>query len=91
MLDLKRIRNNSNEIKESLNNRGEKFDVTVIDEVLKLDEERRNILVKVEVLKSKRNQVSSEVPKLKKEGKDVSNIVAEMKNLSEEIKGFDTT
>lgn len=66
MLDLKRIRNNSNEIKESLNNRGEKFDVTVIDEVLKLDEERRNILVKVEVLKSKRNQVSSEVPKLKR-------------------------
>lgn len=69
MLDLKRIRNNSNEIKESLNNRGEKFDVTVIDEVLKLDEERRNILVKVEVLKSKRNQVSSEVPKLKKKEK----------------------
>ncbi|CAM3079698.1 MULTISPECIES: serine--tRNA ligase [Clostridium] len=91
MLDLKRIRNNPNEIKEALNNRGEKFDVTVIDEVLKLDEERRNILVKVEVLKSKRNQVSSEVPKLKKEGKDVSNIVAEMKNLSEEIKDFDAT
>ena len=33
--------------------------------LIKLDEERRNILVEVEALKSKRNQVSSEIPKLK--------------------------
>ncbi|NFA61888.1 serine--tRNA ligase [Clostridium sporogenes] len=89
MLDLKRIRNNSNEIKKALSNRGEKFDINIIDEVLKLDEERRNILSKVEVLKNKKNQVSPKIPKLKKEGKDVSNIVDEMKNLSDEIKGFD--
>lgn len=91
MLDLKRIRNNSNEIKKALSNRGEKFDINIIDEVLKLDEERRNVLSKVEVLKNKKNQVSPKIPKLKKEGKDVSNIVDEMKNLSDEIKGFDAT
>ncbi|MDS1005202.1 serine--tRNA ligase [Clostridium sporogenes] len=91
MLDLKRIRNNSNEIKKALSNRGEKFDINIIDQVLKLDEERRNILSKVEILKNKKNQVSPKIPKLKKEGKDVSNIVDEMKNLSDEIKGFDAT
>ncbi|MDU6879125.1 serine--tRNA ligase [Clostridium tepidum] len=89
MLDLKRIRNNSNEIKKALSNRGEKFDINIIDQVLKLDEERRNILGKVEILKNKKNQVSPKVPKLKKEGKDVSHIVAEMKKLSDEIKNFD--
>ena len=57
MLDLKRIRNNPEEIKLALTNRGEDFDVNVIDELVKLDEQRRNILSEVEILKSKRNQV----------------------------------
>ena len=78
MLDLKRIRNNPEEIKLALTNRGEDFDVNVIDELVKLDEQRRNILSEVEILKSKRNQVSAEIPKLKKAGEDVAPIM-EMK------------
>ncbi|NEZ48010.1 serine--tRNA ligase [Clostridium niameyense] len=89
MLDLKKIRNDKEQIKESLRNRGENFDTNIIDEVVSLDEKRRNILVKVETLKSKRNKVSSEIPKLKKEGKDVEGIKAEMKKLSEEVKAYD--
>ena len=89
MLDLKRIRTNPKEIKKALSNRGEDFDVSVIDEVVSLDEERRKILVEVEALKSKRNQVSAEIPKLKKAGEDVAPIMAEMKELGEEIKGHD--
>ena len=89
MLDLKRIRTNPEEIKKSLSNRGEDFDVSVIDEVVALDEERRKILVEVEALKGRRNQVSSEIPKLKKAGEDVTPIMAEMKTLGEEIKGHD--
>ena len=90
MLDLKRIRNNPEEIKLALTNRGEDFDVSVIDELVKLDEERRNILSEVEVLKSKRNQVSAEIPKLKKAGEDVAPIMAEMKELGNEIKEHDS-
>ncbi len=90
MLDLKRIRNNPEEIKKALTNRGEDFDLAVIDEVVKLDEERRTILSEVEVLKSKRNQVSAEIPKLKKAGEDVTSIMAEMKELGNEIKEHDT-
>ncbi len=71
MLDLKRIRNNPEEIKKLLSNRGEDFDVAVIDEIVTLDEERRKILVEVESLKSKRNQVSAEIPKLKKAGEEL--------------------
>lgn len=89
MLDLKRIRNNPEEIKKALSNRGEDFDVSVIDEVVSLDEERRKILVDVETLKSKRNQVSSEIPKLKKAGEDVTAIMAEMRELGDKIKSDD--
>lgn len=88
MLDLKRIRNNSNKIKEELSNRGEKFDINIIDEVLKLDEERRNILANVEILKNNKNRASFQVRKFKKEGKDFSSVLIEIKKLSEKIKKF---
>ncbi|SHE75158.1 serine--tRNA ligase [Clostridium fallax] len=89
MLDLKKIRNNPEEIKKALSNRGEDFDVSVIDEIIGLDEKRRAILVEVEALKSKRNQVSAEIPKKKKAGEDVSSIMAEMRELGDEIKEHD--
>lgn len=89
MLDLKKIRNNPDEIKKALQNRGEEFDPAVIDEILKLDDNRRKILVNVENLKNKRNTDSAEIPKLKKAGKNVDVLFAEMKKLSDEIKEYD--
>ncbi|KEI14615.1 serine--tRNA ligase [Clostridium haemolyticum] len=89
MLDLKRIRNNPEEIKNIMQNRGEDFDNKLIDDVVALDERRRQILVEVEKLKSKRNSESSQIGKLKKESKDTSDVMAEMKKLSDEIKAFD--
>ncbi|KGN00868.1 seryl-tRNA synthetase [Clostridium novyi A str. 4570] len=89
MLDLKRIRNNPEEIKQIMQNRGEDFDNKLIDDVIALDERRRQILVEVEQLKSKRNSESSQIGKLKKEGKDTSAIMADMKKLSDDIKAFD--
>lgn len=89
MLDLKRIRTNPEEIKEVMKGRGEGFDLSIIDEVVELDKKRREILVEVENLKSKRNTESSKIGKFKKEGKDVSEIMTEMKKLAEEIKTHD--
>jgi seryl-tRNA synthetase len=89
MLDLKRIRTNPEEIKKALSNRGEGFEISVIDEIVSLDEERRKILVEVEVLKGKRNQVSAEIPKRKKSGEDVTAVMDEMRELGDEIKAFD--
>ncbi|GAA0731321.1 serine--tRNA ligase [Clostridium malenominatum] len=89
MLDLRRIRNNPEEIKIALNDRGEGFDITIIDRVIELDEKRRSILVEVENLKGKRNEESAKIPKLKKAGENVDGIMAEMKELSDKIKGLD--
>ncbi|AAK78008.1 seryl-tRNA synthetase [Clostridium acetobutylicum] len=89
MLDLKRIRTNPEEIKKALTNRGEDFDISVIDELVSLDEERRKNLVEVENLKSKRNKDSGEIAKLKKSGQNADELLAEMKKISDDIKGID--
>lgn len=86
MLDIRRIRKNPEEVISALEKRHGSYP---IDEVLKLDEERRSILTKVEEMKAKQNTMSKEIPKLKKEGKDASSILDEMKTLSENIKELD--
>jgi seryl-tRNA synthetase len=88
MLDIRRIRNNPEEVKRIIAGRGEAY-IAFIDEILGLDEKRREILVQVETLKGKRNSVSAEIPKLKKAGQDVTPIMEEMKKVGEEIKGLD--
>lgn len=89
MLDLKRIRNNPEEIKKQLLNRGEDFELSVIDEVVSLDEKRRKILVEVEALKNKRNQDSGEIAKIKRSGGNADALVMEMKQVSDNIKKYD--
>ena len=87
MLDLKRIRNDVDEVRKAIEIRG-KGDFG-LDKVLELDKDRREILQKVEEMKNKQNVVSKQIPKMKKEGKDVAPIMVEMKELSEQIKVLD--
>ncbi|WP_077369321.1 serine--tRNA ligase [Anaerosalibacter sp. Marseille-P3206] len=86
MLDIKTIRKNPELVKAGLAKRHGDFG---IDDVIELDEKRRNILVKVEEMKAKQNQVSKEIPKMKKEGKDASQLLNEMKELSAKVKELD--
>ena len=88
MLDIKRIRENPEEIKKQLCMRPS-FNPDLIDKVVELDEKRRQLLVEVEGLKSKRNSDSADIPKLKKQGKDVKELLSDMKKLSEDIKSYD--
>lgn len=87
MLDIKRIRQNPDELKKALAARN-KTDIDV-DDLLALDEQRRSLMGDVETKKARRNSVSDEIPKMKKEGKDTSAIMAEMKELSAQIKESD--
>ena len=86
MLDIKLIRTEPQKVKDALSRR--KMDID-IDKLLALDTEKREIIYKVEGLKSKQNDVSKQIPAMKKEGKDVAPVFAEMKQLSEDIKSFD--
>ncbi|HIE5599432.1 TPA: serine--tRNA ligase, partial [Clostridioides difficile] len=87
MLDIKRIRENLDCIKKAMERRGEKdFN---LDEVVKLDDERRKILQEVEVMKNELNTASKNIPNLIKEGKDVENEKIKLKELSDKIKVID--
>lgn len=86
MLDIKRIRQNKEEVLKALEGRSGNFP---IDKVLELDEKRRELLGVVESKKAEQNRVSKEIPQLKKAGQDTSAIMAEMKELSQEIKDLD--
>lgn len=86
MLDLKYIRNNIEFLKGILENRNAKID---LDRFEQLDEERRELLSEVEVLKFKRNNASQEVGKLKRAGEDASHIIEEMGSVSSSIKTID--
>lgn len=87
MLDIKRIREDFDGVKERIEFRG-KGDFG-IDNVKKYDEERRALLADVEAMKNRQNTVSREIPKMKKEGQDTTAIMAEMKELSGKIKEMD--
>ena len=87
MLDIKYIRENPDKVKKGITAKNEK---DRIDEVLNLDEERREIIIQVEELKAKRNKVSSQIPQMKKAGEDTTAVLSEMKEVSNQITGFDT-
>ncbi len=87
MLDIKKIRDNFDTIKEAVERRG-KGDYN-LEQVIVLDKRRREILGKVEQMKNAQSTASKQIPILKKEGKDVNGVMEEMKKLSEEIKSLD--
>jgi seryl-tRNA synthetase len=86
MLDLKFIRENRKIVEEMLKKR--KTDLPLY-RFYELDEERRNLLRKIEELRAKRNKTSDLIGKLKKEGKDASKLIEEMKEVSKTIKSME--
>lgn len=88
MLDIKKIREDFDEVKKSIAKRGQgDFGLS---KLMALDKERRELLAETEAMKHKQNITSKEIPKLKKEGKDASDVMAQMKTLSEDIKTKNT-
>ncbi|GAB6073227.1 serine--tRNA ligase [Venenivibrio stagnispumantis] len=85
MIDIKLIRENPEFVKERLGRRDKKY-ADMIDEVLKLDKERRELLVNIESLRAERNEKSKLFPIYKKEGKDTSQIQQRVKEIGELIK-----
>jgi seryl-tRNA synthetase len=86
LLDIKWIRENPDEARRMLQNRGYEYP---LDELLDLDSLRRQKLIEVEGLKAKRNEGSKEVAKLKSKGEDPYDLMEEIRNINEDIKVLD--
>ncbi len=90
MLDVRRIRENLEDIKVLMGRRGEgEFDPKDLDEVIALDDKRKEILKEVEVMKNQSNVDSKKIPEMIKNGQDIGQIKAELKELSDKIKELD--
>ena len=87
MLDLKFIRENSDIVKKSIKDRNGSLD---INELLRLDSERRDLLKEAEALKHKKNKMSQEIGKKIAKKADVKNEKSEIKVLSQKISEYDT-
>ena len=87
MLDIKRVREDFDNVKAAVERRG-KGDFG-LDSVLQYDAKRRELLAQVEQLKNKQNTTSRKVPAMKKAGEDTTALFAEMKELSRKIKDLD--
>jgi len=83
MLDLRFIRDNAEAVKEAAKNKGERAD---IDRLLTVDQERRELLQKVEAIRAERNLASRTVNELKKKDEDVTDIIERVRAMSRESK-----
>ena len=86
MLDIKFIRENREMVLEGLKNRNL---VMGIDGLLKVDEDRRKLLVEVEELKARRNKANDEIAVFMKEKKNPKEIIEQMKAVSQKIGEID--
>ena len=86
MLDLKFVRDNLAVVEQALKNRNASVDLS---EFIGLDKKRRELLVEVEALKSRRNTVSLEVSRLKKEKQDAEALIVEMRGVGDRISVLD--
>lgn len=87
MLDAKRIRTERALVEEAIRFKKVQID---LGRYLERDEKRRELLVKAEALKHRRNEASEAIGKKKRTGEDASTAIAEMKEVGEEIKALDT-
>mgnify|MGYP003376455785 CR=1 FL=1 len=87
MLDIKVVRAQPDKVKAAMKARNKDMDA-LIDQVLDIDVQRREITAKAESMKAQQNLTSKKIPQIKKEGGDVSAIMAEMKELSDQVKAY---
>jgi len=87
MLDIKKLREETEKYIELLNRRGGDF--SYLNELLEKDERRRIIIGEVEKVKALRNETSKKIGQYKRDGKDTSEIFLEVESIGKNIKGLE--
>jgi len=84
MLDIKLIRDNPDLIREALQKRG---DSAPLDEIIKLDEQHRQLLRQVETLRAQRNEVSKQLGRM---AEKPPQLIADMRQIGGRITSLET-
>lgn len=85
MLDIKYIRENAEEVKENLRRRKDEEKLAWLDDLLKKDEEYRELKNEIQKLKHQRNEINSNINQAKKSGKDASSFIKQAKEMPSKI------
>ncbi len=88
MLDIKLIRENPEKVKAAMKTRNKDMDA-LVDEILAIDKQVRELTQKADALKAEQNAASKKIPQIKKEGGDISEIMTRMNAIKEEVKVLD--
>lgn len=88
MLDLDYVVNNIDLVVKKLNTRNDDF--SYLKELVLLSKKRKDLILKGDELKAKKNKVSQEIGQYKREGKDISKILAEIDNFKDDILKIDS-
>jgi len=86
MLDPKILRENPDIIRKMLKDRSVNFS---LDDLIKLDEERRDLIIKTDDLRKKKNEVALEIAQKKKSGQEATPLIEQMRQVSETLSGLE--
>src|SRR3989338_658706 len=87
MLDPKILREEPDKIRSMLKARAVNFD---LDALIKIDKQKRELIIKTDELRKKRNDISLAIGKSKKEGKDTSSLLDQMKKVSADLEQLES-
>ena len=87
MIDIKFLRENPDVVKENIKKKFQDHKLPLVDEVIELDAKNRELKLKGDELRSRRNSLSSEIGNLMKQGKanEAETIKAEVKKINDEL------
>jgi len=90
MLDIKFVREHSEEVKENLKRRGDLDKIALVDDLIRDDKSWRDIQNEANSLRNRRNRLSDEIGKLRRSSKDTSDLVKEAEQIPDQIRKLET-
>ena len=87
MIDIKFLRENTDIVKENIKNKFQDKKLPLVDEVIKLDKESRELTLRCDELRSKRNTLSKQIGVLmgKGEKEEAEKVKAEVEEINKEL------
>ena len=86
MLDVKLLRREPDQVRAALGRRGA---ADAVDQLLKLDERRRELLPELEGLRAERNEASEAIGNAKRSGEDAGEAIEKMRGVGAQIKALE--
>ena len=87
MLDPKILRENPDKIRKMLKDRSIDF---ALDDLIRLDKERRDLIIKTDELRKEKNDISLEIAQKKKLGQVTTDLIDHMREVSETLSKLET-